>query len=610
MFADFRKGTTGTGTGTSFKGALAYFLNDKGEAGEHLTTDERVDVLELRNLATDQPRQAWFEMMNTAEASDTLKAAAGVKKGGRPGTKPVFAYYLAWHDSERPDRAEMLDAARSSLRTLGLLDHQALIVSHTDTDSPHVHIIVNRVNPEDGRYAGLSNSWKTLKDWATDYSKARGTHWHIAREQAKQAHQARNQTRRQAGFNAGATATPVPSQIPTPAPRPATRAEWQARKTADNDRRAGEAAAAAALKATLNAKWQALKAAEHRATEQQFTETSQYREDRQALRNAIYAKFEEAYKAIWTPGARRPAAYSAPPDNATLHRLVKNHRSFMRNEGNVFGRLLNARRLAKGASILTIARLALNGSERLRRFDLVQRQITSEGRWGKKVAQNVRAGFAPEPKKFQAERLKQMRTEELRVFDRETQQERRGLTTRHWEQLDNLKAVRAALSAEGKAAWANHSATYRRPAVAKEQEQPGRVQPTPARTQAEPERVQETDRPREAVQDRYGRSRDRKSRQPRAERQQRTTTPADGKERAEGASEAGREAGTAATFNREAHAPPEAEQGPQSALERAEAAYVFTPAEIEAEAEAKARHAAEREANERDGDERGFERER
>lgn len=72
----------------------------------------------------------------------------------------------------------------------------------------------------------------------------------------------------------------------------------------------------------------------------------------------------------------------------------------------------------------------------------------------------------------------------------------------------------------------------------------------------------------------------------------------------------GREADTAATFNRAAQTLPKTAEQRQSALERAEAAYVFTPAEIEAEAEAKARHASEREINERDGDERGYERER
>ena len=72
---NFTKGAKTRGRGTSFKGALTYYLHDKGTT----ETAERVSFVEMGNLVTKDPCQAWREMMVTAEAADQLKAAAGLK---------------------------------------------------------------------------------------------------------------------------------------------------------------------------------------------------------------------------------------------------------------------------------------------------------------------------------------------------------------------------------------------------------------------------------------------------------------------------------------------------------------------------------------------------
>ena len=74
---NWNKGAKTKGRGTSFKGALLYYLHDK----ERATTAERVGFVELINLATDDPHGAWREMMATAEAADELKRRAGVRQG-------------------------------------------------------------------------------------------------------------------------------------------------------------------------------------------------------------------------------------------------------------------------------------------------------------------------------------------------------------------------------------------------------------------------------------------------------------------------------------------------------------------------------------------------
>lgn len=162
--------------GRSFKGAALYYLHDK-----KANTADRVAFTETLNLPTDDPSRAVAQMIDTAAHADQLKAANGIKTG-RKLEKPVYAYSLAWHPSEAPTQAEQLEAARESLQALGLTDRQALIVSHNDTDHPHVHVIVNRVCPETGKAASISNDRLKLSKWAQDYEKRRGKVFCGARE--------------------------------------------------------------------------------------------------------------------------------------------------------------------------------------------------------------------------------------------------------------------------------------------------------------------------------------------------------------------------------------------------------------------------------------------
>ncbi|PZR93923.1 MAG: hypothetical protein DLM68_00330 [Hyphomicrobiales bacterium] len=161
--------------GRSFKGAALYYLHDKRQAGEaERLTSERVAWTHTVNLATDDPERAWRIMAHTAQNQAGLKAAAGVKNTGRKLTKPVHAYSLAWHPDEKPTKEDQLNAARDSLTAQGFDGHQAVILSHNDEPHAHVHILVNRVHPETGIAATLSNSKLKLSEWAQAYEQQQG----------------------------------------------------------------------------------------------------------------------------------------------------------------------------------------------------------------------------------------------------------------------------------------------------------------------------------------------------------------------------------------------------------------------------------------------------
>lgn len=167
--------------GHSFKGSMAYYLHDKrqDEASPHPDTADRVAWAELRNLsAAAGPETATRVMIATAQSADELKAAAGVKATGRKSTRgPVFAFSLQWRADEidGTDRAEMTRAADHALKILGLDHLQAVLIAHHDRQHPHVHVVVNRIDPTNGKATSIDGmKVKKLDAWAHAYEQQRG----------------------------------------------------------------------------------------------------------------------------------------------------------------------------------------------------------------------------------------------------------------------------------------------------------------------------------------------------------------------------------------------------------------------------------------------------
>ena len=157
--------------GVSFKGAAAYLLHDKERAG----TAERVAWVETVNLATRNPQTAWRVMAATAMDAPRLKDQAGVKKTGRQSKDAVLHLSLAWSPDQTPDRADMAAFARRALAALKAEDRQAMIICHSDEKHPHVHLLINRVSPADGRLLSSSKEKAALAALALAYEKEGGT---------------------------------------------------------------------------------------------------------------------------------------------------------------------------------------------------------------------------------------------------------------------------------------------------------------------------------------------------------------------------------------------------------------------------------------------------
>lgn len=159
------------GRGASFKGLGEYLLHDKGA-----DSSERVAWTETRNLATNRAEAAIGVMAATAMDQARLKREAEVKATGRKARETVQHVTLSWSPEESEDltREEMVSAADGVLGALGAQDHQVLIVAHTDSEHRHIHLVINRVSPIDGRILPSSKERLKVSEWALEYEKSRG----------------------------------------------------------------------------------------------------------------------------------------------------------------------------------------------------------------------------------------------------------------------------------------------------------------------------------------------------------------------------------------------------------------------------------------------------
>jgi hypothetical protein len=113
---------------------LARYLSE-GRTGEE---QNRVAWVASRNLPTDDPELAARIMRATAGQNVRVK-------------EPVYHLALSFDPGDAVDRAAMERVADRVLETLGLQEHQVLIVAHADREHAHMHLMVNRVHPETGK---------------------------------------------------------------------------------------------------------------------------------------------------------------------------------------------------------------------------------------------------------------------------------------------------------------------------------------------------------------------------------------------------------------------------------------------------------------------------
>jgi hypothetical protein len=111
--------------------ALADYIAGPGAGGDGEKVEHR-GALNLLNIDHDGQVQEMIDLAETAKRSP----------------QPVQHWILSWRENEQPTNAQADEAVRLFLGEMGLADHQAIYALHRNTNIWHLHVAVNRVNPE------------------------------------------------------------------------------------------------------------------------------------------------------------------------------------------------------------------------------------------------------------------------------------------------------------------------------------------------------------------------------------------------------------------------------------------------------------------------------
>ena len=538
--------------GHSFAGVTAYLTHDKREDFADGTTrtadtEERVGFCRLMNFDDGEartPAEAAKVMALTVRDADRIKQDAGVKAtGNKAERETVFHMSLSWAKSEQVDEAEMVRAMGESLAAVGLkLDkgYQTYCIEHTDTEHQHLHVVVNLVHPLTGKQANPHRDQPKLQAWARVYEKQRGQvfcHDREAKYAAIDRKRGSHASPRRAAFNGkgqGETGKPGTGRAGgerAARDRPGRSVPYHVWKAQQQARNAAEQAAASQVKAALGGRYRDMQTRHEAAYQTRRQEQSQARADAQGGRNAIYEKYASALDAIYHPPAGPKQLTPERSLSVAVHQHLATRRTeFDRREGSAWGRFQNARTLAAGASLFRLVRLAMNPAERRRLFERQQRttqkSLAPRGTGAPRERPQAKTADLPHRR---AAAVKAMRTAELAAHAGRQAAGVASMAARHEFQQEAEQRQREHFKAESKAAWQAHREAFAPEVKAKEQDN-GRTAAPGSRTagprpaaaaQAEKTASAEAAAPKpERNADRFGRSRDRKPRQPRTGRDQ------------------------------------------------------------------------------------------
>lgn len=137
----------------------------KGEGftglARYLTSSGRGEVLDMRNLASDDPEAAAGEMQVAASVS-------------RRTQNPVMHITISYDPADgEPSNAQMASDAVEVLAALGLEGNQSMVIRHRDKGHHHFHIAANRVGPT-GTTVSDSHSYARVEAAPRDIETRRG----------------------------------------------------------------------------------------------------------------------------------------------------------------------------------------------------------------------------------------------------------------------------------------------------------------------------------------------------------------------------------------------------------------------------------------------------
>lgn len=118
---------------------------------------ERLGQVLVLNCQNRDPEKALLEMEALQKTKVNVK-----------GDKTLHLI-VGFHAKDRAllNEKTIEASARKIIQELGYAGHQCLVVQHNDTDSPHFHIVLNKINPESRKMVEHWQAYKVLANVAT-----------------------------------------------------------------------------------------------------------------------------------------------------------------------------------------------------------------------------------------------------------------------------------------------------------------------------------------------------------------------------------------------------------------------------------------------------------
>jgi hypothetical protein len=163
--------------GRGITGALAYSLgqgnDEKGERIELGAGDKsRAEILGGQNFGFAIDSAERLEMARRVMEWNGLPENQASK--GRKCENDCLHASLSWEPGQNPSKAEMIEAARSFLKSLGMENAQAVFIAHNDTDHKHLHIVASRLDPLTGKTYSQENDFAKGQAWALAWEREHG----------------------------------------------------------------------------------------------------------------------------------------------------------------------------------------------------------------------------------------------------------------------------------------------------------------------------------------------------------------------------------------------------------------------------------------------------
>lgn len=75
---------------------------------------------------------------------------------------PIVHFVLSWPENEQPSQAQLHEAAKIFTKEIGMEGHQVIYGAHQNTDNIHLHLAINRVDPQTERVVKINKGFDHL----------------------------------------------------------------------------------------------------------------------------------------------------------------------------------------------------------------------------------------------------------------------------------------------------------------------------------------------------------------------------------------------------------------------------------------------------------------